>query len=350
MTTHEIKTAAIYARVSTVDQAEQGLSIPAQIKACSSYILNHGWTVANEHIYRDEGRSGSTDDRLGFQTMITDAKRHRFDVILVHKFDRFARSVQHSSFYKAALRREGIAVISVQEPLEKDDPVTIIIESLLDAISEYYKANLARETVKGQRENAQQGGRNGGQAPYGYQLTSDGDLEPDPATAPYVQEIFQRYVAGDGLAVITSWLNTVQAPLPRGNRGVQSWSKNTLYSILRNPAYTGDLVWNRQRRRKHTVHDAKWNAPEDWITTPNTHPALIDREVFNSIPQIAAARDRLHGFSGNPNGRSVYPTSGLITCGICGAPYQGQRHTRRREWQPSRLSQISLWHPQQQGL
>jgi site-specific DNA recombinase len=154
-----IQRAALYIRVSTMDQIE--FSPDAQTSALREYAKKNKMIILDEHIYIDEGISGRrAEKRPAFQAMIKSAKQKNrvFDVILVHKFDRFARSREDSVVYKSLLRKEcGIKVVSITEQLE-DDKFSIILESMLEAMAEYYSLNLADEVKKGMTEKAKRGG------------------------------------------------------------------------------------------------------------------------------------------------------------------------------------------------
>lgn len=100
---------AAYARVSSKEQAEKELSIPAQLKAIREYCQDKGWQLVAE--YLDEGKSAKTADRPAFQKMIAAKKQNRhFDAIVVHKFDRFSRSREDHVVYKALLKKHGVTV------------------------------------------------------------------------------------------------------------------------------------------------------------------------------------------------------------------------------------------------
>lgn len=138
---------ACYLRVSTEDQVE--FSPDAQLKAIQNYCNQNNISLDREHIFKDEGISGrKADKRPGFQDMIKHAKKKEFDVILVHKFDRFARSREDSVVYKSLLKKEcGIRVISITESIE-DDKFSVILEAMLEAMAEYYSLNLSDEVKK----------------------------------------------------------------------------------------------------------------------------------------------------------------------------------------------------------
>ena len=110
----ESKKVAIYARVSTEEQAERDLSIPFQLERCRYHAQGNGWEVVKEFV--DAGESARTDKRPEFQKMIASARVKEFDVILVHKFDRFARNDYDFITYEKELEDLGIVVESMSEP------------------------------------------------------------------------------------------------------------------------------------------------------------------------------------------------------------------------------------------
>ena len=135
--------AACYIRVSTEDQTEY--SPEAQHRALEHYARQHQLTISPEHVYIDAGISGRrAETRPAFMAMIAAAKKRPppFSVILVHKFDRFARNREDSIVYKSMLRRQcGVQVVSITEHLE-DDKMSLILEAMLEAMAEYYSINL----------------------------------------------------------------------------------------------------------------------------------------------------------------------------------------------------------------
>ena len=174
--------AAAYIRVSTDDQIE--FSPASQLNQLRIYAQNHQLLLLDSHIYMDEGISGRTAARRpAFLKMISAAREtpRPFDVILVWKYSRFARSRQDSIFYKSLLRREcGIDVISITEPLS-DDPTSILMEALLEAMDEYYSVNLGQEVRRGMQEKFKRGGVVS-IPPFGYQVV-EGHFIPDQAKA-----------------------------------------------------------------------------------------------------------------------------------------------------------------------
>jgi len=156
--------AALYVRVSTTEQADEGFSIAAQIRLLSEYCQREEIKIYN--IYADEGISGQKENRPEFQKMLKDAQNKNFDIIIVHKFDRFARKVELSQRVKRQLKSAGVNVISMTEPIE-DSPIGFFQEGIMELLSEYYVRNLSLEVKKGHIERAKQG-LHSGPVPYGY--------------------------------------------------------------------------------------------------------------------------------------------------------------------------------------
>ena len=193
--------AVIYARVSS-ERQDVDLSISAQLKAIREYALRNNLLIVKEYV--DEAESGRSIDRPGFKEMIASARQQNtsFKVILVWKLSRFARNREDSIIYKSLLRKHGVQVVSINEPVE-DTPSGRLLEGIIEVIDEFYSANMSQDVVRGMRENATRGFFAGGTVPFGYRRVStlDGErprtkLEPDPATAPVVGRLFKECLAG----------------------------------------------------------------------------------------------------------------------------------------------------------
>jgi DNA invertase Pin-like site-specific DNA recombinase len=135
------KMVAIYARVSS-DRQDVDLSISAQLKALREYAARNGYTVIKEFV--DEAESGRSTARPAFREMISIArmKHPPFQLILVWKLSRFARNREDSIIYKSLLRKQGIQIVSINEPIE-DTPTGRLMEGIIEVIDEFYSSNLA---------------------------------------------------------------------------------------------------------------------------------------------------------------------------------------------------------------
>lgn len=155
----------IYARFSSDRQNEE--SITAQVRACTEYAEKHGMEVI--HVYADEavsGKESKTASRVEYQQMMKDASRGQFEVILIHKFDRVARSLTEHVNLQARLAKWKVELVAVAQDFGGGAEAKIV-KALLWSMSEYYLDNLASEVRKGQREAALQGKHNGGLPPFG---------------------------------------------------------------------------------------------------------------------------------------------------------------------------------------
>ena len=302
---------ALYARVSSERQAEKELSIPAQLKSLREYATKNGHAIVREFV--DEAESGRTSNRPAFREMIglTRVRQPLFQAILVWKLSRFARNREDSIIYKSALRKKGIQVISVNEPIE-DTPSGKLLEGIIEVLDEFYSLNLAQDVSQGMRDIADKGYFTGGCVPLGYTNTKVKDgtatrstLTPDPATSPIVQRIFQEYLNGSGIKGIVKDLNTDGVR----NRKGGNWSTTTVYGILTNEAYVGTLLWGRRSNNGGSSQNGV-------IRVENAWPAIIDRENFEAAQVALAARSpkvvRPRGLT------SDYLLSGLIRCAKCG--------------------------------
>lgn len=312
--------AVAYARYSSHHQTEA--SITAQFRAIHDYAKKHEIEIIRE--YTDEAESATTDDRPGFLRMIKEIKAGQveIDLLLVHKLDRFARNRYDSAIYRKTLAKAGVKLLAVDQPLD-DSPESALLESVLEGIAEFYSKNLAREVMKGMKENAYQARFNGGWVPLGYDV-ADGKYLINEQEARVVRLIFSLFLEGCGYRKMQDKLNEQGYRTKRG----KLFGKNSLYEILRNPKYAGYYVFNRAPRRidgKRNWHRRK--KPEEIIAVPNAVPAIITEEVFQKVQEIMDKRKTRTG----PRQRSdvLYILTGKITCGDCGAAMVG--NSRRRK-------------------
>ena len=303
---------ALYARVSSEKQ-DVDLSISAQLKAMKEYAARNDYEVVREFV--DEAESGKTTARPAFREMISTARRSQkpFDMILVWKYSRFARSREDSIVFKTMLRKKGIRVVSINEPAE-DTPTGKLMEAMIESLDEFYSANLGEEVTRGMRESASRGFYLSPQAPYGYRRIKVNDggkerpkLELVPDQAKIVATIYSYLLEGKGLLEIAKQLNRDGIPGPKSN----GWMKTTVRKIVTSEAYTGTLVWGQHSSRDLPpirVQDA-WPAAVDKETFVRAQILLKERAPANLHPRRAASR---------------YLFSGLARCGHCGKALVGQ--------------------------
>ena len=296
--------AACYIRVSTEEQTEY--SPEAQRRALDRYAQQHKMTILPEHVYIDAGISGRrAETRPAFMSMVAAAKKKPppFSIILVHKFDRFARNREDSIVYKSMLRRQcGIQVVSITEHLE-DDRMSLILEAMLEAMAEYYSINLGDEVRKGMTEKARRGELQT-VPPFGYQV-HDNMLVPIPQEAAVVQEIFRQFLSGVSMISIARWTQRVGILTHRGN----PMDTRQIKYILGNPVYIGMLRWQ----------PTKQNPDAPPLIVPSRHTPLISQETFDSARILLQANADRHGKHARPAGERKHWLAGLVRCAQCGS-------------------------------
>ena len=320
--------AITYCRVSSEEQALKDISIPAQRKAIHRWAANQtGLEVVRDFVDSGISAYAPADKRPGFCEMVAFCRKHDVGVILVHKLDRFSRNREESILFKSLLRRHGVRVQSITETYDPDTPQGFLYEGMIEVINQFYSMNLATETIKGMRENAERGYHNGGRTPYGYRLEKvvDGSREhkklvPGPdEEVTVIREIFRLATdEGMGIKAVTNELNARGIPAPRGKH----WNASAVTHILGNRVYVGDQVWFQ--RRKHGRSGHKKQPKENWIVTEDAHEALVEREVFERREELAKKRRFMKHDS--PRRHVSYLLSRLMVCGNCGAHFHGRRH------------------------
>ena len=308
---------ACYIRVSTDDQTE--FSPDAQLRAIKEYAKRNSIILTKEHIYIDEGISGrKAEKRPAFQLMIATAKSKPtpFEVILVHKFDRFARSREDSVVYKSLLKKEAdVKVVSITEHIE-DDKFSVILEAMLEAMAEYYSLNLAEEVKKGMTEKALRG-QYQSIAPFGYEMINK-KLSIIEEQAKIVRFIFEKFSSKEiGMRALATYINDLGVKSKRGN----TFENRSVDYILNNPVYLGKARWTPTGRIRRDFNNA------DSIIMDSEHEPIISRELWDKAQEVIKENKEL--FPKRIKSTSVKITwlHGLVKCGNCGKTLVRSRET-----------------------
>lgn len=304
-----IQRGACYLRVSTNDQLE--FSPDAQLRAIKTYAKNNDILIDDDFIFIDEGISGrKADKRPAFQEMIKIAKSKpkKFDVILVHKFDRFARSREDSVVYKSLLRKEcNIKVISITESIE-DDKFSVILEAMLEAMAEYYSLNLSDEVKKGMTEKARRGEFQSS-PPFGYKMENKALTKIDDE-ANAVKVIFNKFLYEDASFLgIAKYINSLGYKTHRGNL----FENRTIEYILNNPVYCGKARWTPAGKIKRDYNN------ENSIIQKSTHEPIISEEEFEKVKEKLEKRKEINRkYYKGTNPANLHWLNGLVRCKNCG--------------------------------
>ena len=288
--------AALYARVSSEEQVE-GYSIDAQRRAFETLLQGRGWVQHREYI--DEGKSARTDNvnkRPAFKEMISEALAGNFDVLVVHKLDRFSRNLRITLEYFDKLLKAGIALVSINEQMDFTTPSGKVHLALLGAFAQYYSDNLSQETKKGWHERRPQG-LYCGLLPFGAMKGNDGVPAPNADTYPGLVLAFELAAQGNSDREVAMALNG-EGYRTAGNQGNRLFSKDTVKGMLTNRFYLGYLP----------------DGNGGWIKAK--HGPFIDEQLWSQA-QGMRQRNAKSTHTRCPSGRRVCSLSGITYCWHC---------------------------------
>ncbi|MDP9364306.1 MAG: recombinase family protein [Chloroflexota bacterium] len=308
-------TVALYARVSTEDQAERD-TIKAQLDFLRGYVGLHGLPVGGEYV--DDGISGTVPlaERPDGRRLLTDAEAGRFGTVLFYKLSRLGRKLSVVVDAHDALAGFGVAIKSGTEPLDTDSPAGMLMFQMLASFAEFDRAVIAENTTRGRNRVAGDGRYTGGPIPLGYDVDDGGRFRPSSrpmgglgiTEAEYVADLFRRIAAAEAtISGEASRLTALGVPTRKRYRGKEGeradgWSHSTLAAILHNEMYRGTAV---VRSRYGPV--------------PRPAPALVDPETWDRA-QGALLRARALS---SKSAKRHYALRGLVTCAGCGGAYVG---------------------------
>ena len=291
-------TAVIYARYSSDNQREE--SIEGQLRECKAFAEKNDIQIVGTYI--DRAFSARTDNRPDFQKMIKDSASKKFELIIVWKLDRFARDRYDSAHYKAALRKNGVKVISATEKISEGSE-GILMEAVLEGMAEYYSAELSEKVVRGLTENAYKCKFNGGTLPLGYTIDSEQHFQIDPLVAPAVLEAFKRYAEGASMTEIAQEMNAKGLRSAFGGKiGVDMVTR-----MLKNRRYIGEFKY------RDIIH-------------PHGIPAIIPDELFDRVQRRMASNKKAPA---KHKAEDEYLLTTKLRCGKCECFMVGESGTSK---------------------
>jgi site-specific DNA recombinase len=335
--------AAIYARVST-ERQERYATIDSQLTALRAWAAGGGHALADEHVFRDEGYSGSRLDRPGLDALRDAARDGVISTIAVLTPDRLARKYAYQVLLLEEFRRVGCEVVFLQHPIS-DDPNDQLLLQIQGAIAEYERAVLGERFRRGKLQRARDGHYQGGSAPYGYRYVHRQDAVPghlivDEHEASLVRTIYGWLI--DEQSTIRQILKRLNASPFRPRSGRPAWSPSVVHHILADPVYAGTAYANRYsfvpaRKPRHARGPRSGEAScrqlkpqEQWIAV--SVPAIVDTETWERA-QTQLARNATLSFRNNS--KHNYMLRCLMTCASCGLAMFGRTHIARGR-QPER--------------
>lgn len=225
---------AIYVRVSTQEQAEEGTSLEYQEQQLRNHCQAQGWQIF--HCYKDAGHTGKDDNRPELQHMLSDARLNFFTKLIVYKLDRLSRKLKLLLDLEERLKDTNVALLSVKETIDTSVPTGRLVFHVLGLVGEWEREAIVERTRSGRLQRFREGLWAGGKPPYGYshnKLTRK--LEINEVEAVIVCRIFNDYVSGKSLNRIANSINSDKVR-PRSARG-KGWRETAVRNIIINPVY-----------------------------------------------------------------------------------------------------------------
>jgi site-specific DNA recombinase len=351
---------AFIGRTSTLTLQDPRASLRRQLRSAQQW-LPAGWFLAA--IYWDiesggldlEQRSQGhaythfTDTDLprdgGMADLLAEAcsPTPKFAAVICEDIERSGRDMFNALKLEKELSRQGIPLFATDEPadIEGVNATTVLVRRVKQGVAEWYRLQLKEKIWKGLIEHSLDGW-NIGTPPYGYlanriphpvpfkaaQGRTKTRLILDPDRAPVIDRIFTwRAIDKLGLPAIAARLNADTARYPAVTPAT-GWTAQNLAQILRNPKYTGHMVYGRRRNRNGRIIPVP---PDQWLWSPApVHPAIIDRQTWDDAQTVAAghrsSRDGT-GLNAHPATVRFYPYRGRVRCKDCQRRMAGNTYT-----------------------
>ena len=317
---------ALYCRLSQDDKQEgDSNSIINQKKILKKYALDRGYT--NIQFYIDDGVSGTTFNRAGFQSMIADVEAGKVKRVIVKDMSRLGRDYLQVGMYTEIFFPEHdvhfIAVNDGVDSNQEDNEFT----PFRNIINEWYAKDTSKKIRAVKRSKGLAGEHIGSHPPYGYMKNPENKKEwiIDEEAAEVVREIFRLCVGGYGPTRIAHILTERKILCPtyyaleKGGKprtalpaDKYTWNGPVVAKILDRMDYLGHTVNFKTHVKSYKVHKTIYNSPDQWKVFEGTHEAIIDKETFEIVQKIRAGKRR-------PTRMGEMPMfSGLLYCADCG--------------------------------
>lgn len=284
------KKTALYIRVSTDAQREEGYSIEAQKEMLSAFCTAK--RIENYEFYIDGGFSGSNLKRPEMERLIKEAREKLIERVIVYKLDRLSRS-QRDTLYliEEVFNPNGVDFISMNESMDTATPLGRLMLGILSAFAQLERENIKERTRMGMKERVKAGyWPGGGRVPFGYDYDSDKGILVPNGDAETVRTIYRLYLEGYPMYKIAKMTGLKYERL-----AVQ---------ILKRKSNAGYITYNGEEYK-------------------GRHEPIIDEETFNAAMAMMEER------SSKRLTDSEYLLSGIVYCGRCGAKMRYQKWGNR---------------------
>jgi DNA invertase Pin-like site-specific DNA recombinase len=334
------KRIAIYARFSS--QLQREASIEDQVRRCRSFVADRGGAVPPAFVFTDSAISGSSTLRPSFERMmaLVTGKPSGIDVIVTEDMSRISRDFADSALIFKRLQFQGVPLIGVGDGIDTSARHAKMAFTLKSLMSDMYIDELRDKTLRGLEGRALAGYSTGG-LPLGYRSESVRDhygqivghkIVVDEEASKVVRYIFKLYVDGNSLESVARRLNAERVPPPRAKtrHRRKGWVASTVRAMLHNEAYIGWWTFNRRQWMKVPGTNIRRPKPKDSkavIRREHKDRRIVDEALWTAAQERLAAIRACYVRPGRDNvgavhsgRRNRYALSGLLRCGVCGAP------------------------------
>jgi len=302
-------TAAIYCRVSTEGQEQEGTSLQTQLEACRKYCRVKGYEVAFQW---SEAWSGLSLERPKLTELREVVRSEQIDTVVVYSLDRFSRDPVHGVILMQELEKHGVSLEAATETVDNSEVGKLVF------YIKGYAAKLDAERRRDATGRGKQAMLKAGKMPqgtgigiYGYKWIRDYKKRiPIEHEAQVVKRMFEMVARGDSCFKIARTLNKESVLTKTGKK----WEPRTISRIIRNPAYMGITYFGQTSGKER-----KKTAKESWYLLPDVTPAIISNELFERAQAALAKSKELHPGKATHE----YPLTGFAVCGYCGSPLTG---------------------------
>ena len=264
------KRAALYARVSTEEQANAGQSLEAQMESLRRFCAAHDLEIAGEYI--DDGYTGRNTNRAAYRHMFSAEERKKWDVLIVLKMDRIHRNSRNFMDMMDDLNKNGQGFVSTYDKIDTGNAVGRFVMDMIQRIAQLESEQIGERTYIGMKEKASTGGGiMGFNPPFGY-VIEEGELKEAGEELAVVSDMFAMYTDGMTLDAIAYRLNGLGTLTRKGN----PWNKYNLRTILHNTVYAGYMSWDgilQEHGAERAVTPGTFNAVQDLMASKVRDPA-----------------------------------------------------------------------------
>ena len=304
---------AIYVRVSTEEQAQEGFSIRAQTEKLKAYALLKEWDIYD--MYVDDGISGKNIiDRPQITRLIKDVKDGNVNNVLVFKVDRLTRNIRNLMELIEMFDEHNCAFNSLTESIDTETPSGRMFLKIIGIFAEFERENLISRVTLGFERKVKEGySLSSFGTSYGYDIQKGERVQKIvPAEAKIVREIFEMYVK-ENMPMLA-----IAKELTRRNiktkKNSNRWNQSTIKSMLENPNYIGKVRYGTQDENKYFEADGQ-------------HEPIIDKELFQ-LAQERIKRNQNNHKTKIPKEDKYF--CGVLYCAQCGSKFSTQQNINKR--------------------